>query len=76
MGGQTLDLPRSDLLRSGENVGTQELVVSWIVKVCKGVMSRRIAPPSQRWIFGMVHYSVRRAARSLAAAGWMKRIKT
>jgi hypothetical protein len=30
------DLPKNDLLRTGENAEKQKLVVSWIVKVCKG----------------------------------------
>ena len=34
------DLPRKELLRSGENAGKPELVVSGIVKVCKGVRKR------------------------------------
>ena len=58
------DLPQNDLLRTGENAGKQKLVVSWIVKVCKGggkcLGERKKRPKGAMRIGSAVHYSVRR----------------
>lgn len=61
------------LLRSGENVARQEMVVNRIVKVCKArgkmivLKEERLAVGKE--IPGMVHYSVRRLRRLRSLAG-------